>query len=289
MYTQISATYHLSIYAFLLMCSLSLLSSSSLTAQPTTLQKTTNLRFTVQTDFSRDEDLRLNDLVVTNPRAGMIGNVRVRVQGADLIVEYDLDTRERGNYRILLNDIRRAGNAVSYIPRPEYVFGEVNTRVLPDQRRHQFKLVNPPDNSLVRELSGEIQLSLQVDLFSYAIHTGPFGVTVTCDGQPPTFPFWRKSLPHWIGLAAAGGLYYYGQTRIDDGQDIYNNDYLTQATTEAAEPFYGRANSANREGERIQQIAIGLGTTAVGTYLLRQFLHGQRKRLYRKQCINSSF
>lgn len=254
------------------------------------LQRSAQLSFSIETDFSREERLRTEIIQAEQTGASMFGNITARVEGADLVFDYFLDTKADGIYQVKLVEVRNMDRNAVFPLRPEYIFGDVNKAVRAKLKEpNSFRLVNPPDNQLVRELSGRTQITIQVEFYSYPIINGPLGVTVTCNGQSPIFPPLKKSIPHLVGLAAAGGLYIYGQSRTRRSREIYTEDYLTQSTEGAAEVFYQRANAAKRDGQRFKNAAISVAGTAVATYFFRLLLHGERKKLYRDNCKNPNF
>jgi hypothetical protein len=203
--------------------------------------------------------------------------VRIRMENGDLMLDYELGEKKKvAYYEVLLKEIRNRSKNLTVPLHPEYLFGDYGKVETAETLSKNLLLLNPPDNTNLKYLDGELLLRLYTALYDT-------GKEYDC-ANPPQFKF-KQQLPYYLfGLIGTGAIVA-GQMLKNESQDIYNNQYRIQTSRLDAEPFYDKANDKHQDYRRLTYIGIGiLAADAVAFGIRWLVVHKGNMREFKDQC-----
>ena len=217
-------------------------------------------------------DLQADELVFeepTSPSKGVLNATDIHLEGGDLYIPLELDRLSSGQFYQIELQLQSRDRTIT--PKAQDLIGLQNgeirdapfSRTLIWLNMHQYLSSTQSSVTLIFKAS-------LVEQF------------VDCSVMPSFSG--RQKLPYYLAAGAGAAMIGAGILLSNDAEDIYNNDYLTRSSQEAAAPFLDEANKKNKTGRTLSYAgaAILLGDAVL--YLIRQSKYKKKKNLYDEYC-----
>lgn len=209
------------------------------------------------------------------PGQALIETLGLTLEEAELIVDYRLKPiGEEEYYQV---DISFFLNGERLAVRNEHLLGDVGEQqASAGNVNKQIIWTDIPESHL--NLEGDLNLTLTVELWGKP----ELPYNVDCSA-PPSFTA-RQQMPYYFAAVAGVAAIGTGWLIKNNGEDIYNNDYLTAPTEDVAEPFFQDANDKRHTGLILQYSGAAVLLIDAVWYGIRYFRFKKRHEVFQEYC-----
>lgn len=204
-------------------------------------------------------------------------SIQLTLQNGELLIQYQLpELEEEGRYYSVTPRIMLDGRDLLVFPHEEFR-GDWGEPLLPGLR--QLEWIDLPQRYI--QLQGALEVVLSIERW------GERKLPYDCSLGEPQFTG-KQRLPYYLaaglGVASIGA----GQLLRKQSQRIYDKDYTTAETQEAASPHYKNANGKHHAHLILTYAGAGIVIADAALYLIRQGKYKKHRKLYQQYCGSTS-
>lgn len=213
------------------------------------------------------------------PSEKIIKNVTLELRAGDIIINYELDRKKKGAYKIYLEEIKNLSTDSIFFIKPENLYGDFGNAISKSRTtQKQIIIANTPDNDNIKWLNGEIQIKMQVQHYVTVVGNRAYD----CNAPEPQLHLKDFTIEMIVSSVGIGTLIT-GYV-IDGNSDRLYEDYINSDNKTEADPIFNEANKKHQRALVTKAIGAGIITGVIISTVMKFYNHRQDKKYYNRYC-----